>query len=155
MAIVRLFRALGAYVGSLVMLFLRVYWGYQFFQMGWGKFGDMPGTIKLLESLSIPSAPLMAQVVAYVETIGGLCLVFGLLSRLAALALIVTMVGAYFTAHFEAVKVIMSHPAVFVDEKPFMFLLTTLLVFSYGAGYLSLDHYFMRRSGKKAAKDDE
>jgi len=140
---VKLLRNMGAFVGSIVLLIMRLYWGYQFFKIGWAKLGDLT------------DATQMMQIIAYVETISGLCLLFGLLSRLAAIPLIITMFITYFTAHFEAIKMIFSNPNLFMDEEPFMFLLTSLLVFSFGAGYFSLDHYFTRKKSKKKVTVEE
>jgi len=154
MGIVRFFRNSGAFVGSIVLLIMRLYWGYQFFQIGWIKLGDLASVEAMFEDLGIIYPVAMSQLVAYVETIGGLCLVFGFLSRLAAIPLIITMLTAYMTAHFDAVLVIFTNPDVFMDQKPFMFLLTSLFVFSYGAGFFSLDYYFTRRPRRKAVEEE-
>ena len=107
MAIIRFFHRCGASVGSIVLLIMRLYFGYQFFQIGWAKFGDLASVETMFQDLGIFYPAEMAQVVAYIETIGGLCLVFGFLSRLAAIPLAITMITAYLTAHFDAVLVML------------------------------------------------
>lgn len=133
-------------IGSIVLLAMRLFWGYKFFQAGWGKLGTIDNVTTFFESLNIMYPHYMAWLVAIVETGGGLLLMAGLFSRLAALPLAVTMITAYFTAHYDAVAGIFSNPEAFMDQAPFMFLLTALLVFAFGPGWFSLDHYFFGKN---------
>jgi putative oxidoreductase len=61
---------------------------YQKISSGPAEFG------RLLAGLGVPAASVMGYVVTYTELVGGALLVVGLLSRLAALALIVDLVVA-------------------------------------------------------------
>lgn len=64
---------------------------------GWfGGYG-LQATVQAFQGMGIP--PFLTYVIAFVEFFGGLALIFGLLSRLAALALCVEMVVALFLVH--------------------------------------------------------
>ena len=59
-------------------------------------FGGVAG---LLEGLGVPAAGLFAVVVTLVEIVGGIALILGLLTRIAAVTLAVDMLVATLTAH--------------------------------------------------------
>lgn len=70
--------------------------GYQkLFQMGIGGVGGFFG------SLGIPAAGLMAAVVTFLELLGGLALILGIGTRIAALLLLVNMLAAMFLVHIS------------------------------------------------------
>lgn len=70
--------------------------GYQkLFQMGIGGVGGFFG------SLGIPAAGLMAAVVTFVELLGGLALVLGIGTRIAAILLTIDMLTAMFVVHIS------------------------------------------------------
>ena len=54
------------------------------------------------------------------------------------------MIVAYLTAHVESVRTIVADPQKFLEQAPFLFLLTTLLVLSFGPGTFSLDALIAR-----------
>jgi putative oxidoreductase len=81
------------------LLSLRIAVGVTFLLHGLDKLGDISGTEQFFASLAIPAPGLMAPFVAVTETVGGLLLIAGLATRLAAAALTVNMVGALVTAH--------------------------------------------------------
>jgi len=68
-----------------------------------------------------------------------LLLILGLGSRLIALPLVVDMVVAYITADREALFSIISDPDKFTAAAPFTFLVASLVVLIFGAGWFSLD----------------
>jgi putative oxidoreductase len=121
------------------LLTIRLYWGWQFFQTGWGKLQNIPHVTEFFQSLHIPMPEANAWIVAIVECFGGLLLMAGLGSRLVAFALAFDMIIAYITADSEALKSIFSDSDKFVQAAPFPFLLMTLTVLAFGAGVFSLD----------------
>jgi len=121
------------------LLAIRLYWGWQFFQTGWGKLQNIPHVIQFFQSLHIPMPEANAWIVAIMECFGGLLLMAGLGSRLVAFALAFDMIIAYITADSEALKSIFSDSDKFVQAAPFPFLLMTLTVLAFGAGVFSLD----------------
>lgn len=60
------------------------------------------GTTAGFESVGIPMASIAAPVVAIVELLGGLALIAGLLTRVAAVALAIVMLGAITMVHWSA-----------------------------------------------------
>ena len=122
------------------LLLLRLYWGWSFFQTGKGKLFNHAQTAEFFASLHLPLPSLNAWMAATTECVGGLLLVAGLASRLTSLPLMATMVVAYLTADNEAVMAIFSEPDKFTSAAPFLFLLTTVIIFIFGPGAISLDH---------------
>ena len=137
---------------AIALLALRIIWGFEFFQSGLGKWHDMPGVIKYFSSLNIPMASFNAYFVGTLELVGGLLLLVGLCSRLAALLLALTMMVAYATAHMNAVKALFSDPTLFVKQDPFWFLVTALFVFAFGPGIFSIDVLLKRYVFKGSKK---
>ena len=120
---------------------LRLYCGWQFVQTGFGKLTHLSNTAEFFASLNIPLPGLNAAMAGATECVGGALLLIGLISRLAALPLIVTMIVAYLTAEIDTVKAIFSDPDKFIAATPFLFLLTSLLVLAFGPGCISVDRW--------------
>lgn len=122
-----------------VMAILRGYWGYQFFQTGKGKLSDLASVTDFFTSLGIPAPHFNAMMAGATECFGGLLLLVGLGSRLISVPLSITMMVAYATAHRDAVLGIFTDPDTFLQQEPFLFLLTAVLVLAFGPGAFSLD----------------
>jgi putative oxidoreductase len=137
------------------LLAIRLYWGWQFFQTGWGKLHSIPHVTEFFTSLNIPLPGVNAWIVAIMECFGGLLLMVGLGSRLVAFALAFDMVIAYVTADSEALKSIFSDSDKFVQAAPFPFLMMTLIVLAFGPGKISLDWLLCRLIRKKCSKKSD
>jgi putative oxidoreductase len=144
------FNRAAGYLQSPFLLAIRLYWGWQFFQTGWGKLHNIPHVTEFFQSLHIPMPGANAWIVAIMECFGGLLLMAGLGSRAVAFALAFDMIIAYITADSEALKSIFSDSDKFVQAAPFPFLLMTLTVLAFGAGILSLDWLVGKRFSNKA-----
>jgi putative oxidoreductase len=81
------------------LLILRFVNGLIFIAHGWEKLSDLGGFERGLAELGVPAAGILGTVVVLSETIGGLCLISGLLCRLAALSHCVIMVVAILLVH--------------------------------------------------------
>jgi putative oxidoreductase len=127
------------------LLAVRLYWGWQFMQAGWGKLNDIGKVVNFFTSLGIPAPALNAYFVSGLEFAGGLLLLLGLGSRLIALPLTVDMIVAYITADREALFSIISNPDKFSAAAPYTFLVASLLVLIFGPGKLSLDTLLAKR----------
>jgi putative oxidoreductase len=140
---------------SLFLLAVRVYWGWQFFQTGWGKLHRLPQVVQFFTSLGIPMPALNAYFVSGLEVVGGILLAIGLGGRLIALPLAFDMVIAYVTADREALGSIVSDPGKFYNADPFTFLMASLVVLIFGSGLFSVDasiaRQWHRRSKSQAA----
>ncbi len=130
---------------SILLFVMRLYWGFGFYQSGMGKFNDISKVTQYFQSLNIPFAEANAYIAASIETGGGLLLMMGLASRLAAIPLAVVMCTAYVTAHRPALLNIFNDPDTFLSQPPFLFLLTCLIVFAFGPGKCSIDYCFQSK----------
>ena len=154
---------LGEAFQSLLLLAVRLYWGFSFFQSGLGKLSDVSAVTQFFADLNIPFPTANAYIAGSIECFGGLLLMVGLFSRIAALPLVVVMLVAYATAHTEALFNIWNDPSQFVAEQPFNFLLAALLVFAFGPGKISLDYLICRvffhkkctKEGESCPRNDE
>ena len=130
---------------SVVLLVIRLYWGWQFFITGRGKFDDIHKVIDFFTSLGIPAPALNAWFVSGLELVGGALLFIGLGSRLIALPLFIDMVVAYITADREALTSVFRDPDKFTNAAPFAFMLASLIILAFGPGKVSLDYLISRR----------
>jgi putative oxidoreductase len=83
------------------LLSLRIVVGVTFLIHGLDKLGDLSGAERLFGSFGIPAPEVLAPFVGVTETVGGLLLITGLATRLAAVALTGDMAVALATAHSE------------------------------------------------------
>lgn len=138
----RLYRLLISVASSLqspFLLLVRLYWGWQFMQTGWGKLTNIGKVIGFFTSLGIPAPVLNAYFVSSLELVGGILLAAGLASRIIALPLAVDMIVAYITADREALLSFFSDPGTFYGATPYTFLIASLLVLIFGPGKFSFD----------------
>jgi putative oxidoreductase len=135
----RVFANVGNRLQSPFLLAVRLYWGWQFAQAGWGKLHRIPQVTQFFASLGIPMPHLNAVFVSNTEVIGGILLALGLVSRPIALVLAGDMVVAYFTAEREALFSIFQDPGKFYTADSYTFLFAALLVLILGPGLFSLD----------------
>jgi len=144
----RLYRLLIQAASSLQSPFLlavRLYWGWQFAQTGWGKLGNLDHVTQFFTSLGIPAPAVTAPLIAALEFAGGILLALGLGSRAIALLLTGDMLVAYLTADHDALFSIFSAPDKFYAAAPYTFLFATLLVLIFGPGKFSVDAVFAKR----------
>src|SRR5260370_6638529 len=126
------------------LLAVRLYWGWQLVQSGWGKLHHVDKVTEFFTSLNLPMPGTMALFISCLEFFGGIFLAIGLLSRLTALALTVNMIMAYVTADREALHSIFSDPDKFYAAAPYTFLIASLIILIFGPGKISLDTLLKR-----------
>jgi len=151
--IVRMYRGFcsgSAFLQSPFLLAVRLYWGWQFTQTGWGKLHHLARITDFFRSLGIPFPAFNAHFVSGLEFVGGLLLIAGLASRLTGFLLAANMFVAYWTADHEALLSVLSDPGKFYGADPYTFLFASLLVLIFGAGFFSLDTAIAKRWRKRA-----
>jgi putative oxidoreductase len=148
-----LLERLASSLQSPLLLAVRLYWGLQFMQTGWGKLHNLAHVTQFFTSLGIPFPHANATLVAFMEFFGGALLIVGLGSRVVGLVLSFDMLVAYIAADPGALRSIFSDPGKFYGADPYTFLFAALLVLIFGAGLFSLDHFLGRLAWKKAAGD--
>jgi putative oxidoreductase len=134
------------------LLAIRLYWGWQLAQSGWGKLHNISHVTEFFASLNIPFAHANAVFVSNVEFFGGILLILGLASRITGLTLTINMLVAYITADREALGSIFSDPGKFYAADPYTFLFAALVVLIFGAGLLSVDEILARIAKERAPK---
>ena len=139
-----LFSGGAASLQSLFLLLVRLYWGWQFYQTGWGKLNNLPHVIEFFTSLGIPAPALNACFVSSLEFVGGILLILGLGGRLVAMPLTIDMIVAYVTADRAALLSFFSKPEDFYNATPFTFLMASLIVLIFGSGRFSVDYLIER-----------
>ena len=125
---------------SSFLLAIRLYWGWQLMQSGWGKLHNITGVTEFFTSLGLPAPHFTAIAISNLELFGGALLALGLGSRIIGLVLSVNMAMAYSTADREAFMSVFSDPGKFYNADPFTFLMASLMVFIFGAGLFSVDY---------------
>lgn len=134
----------GSYFQHILLLAFRLYWGYSFFKAGLGKLEDIGSIESYLTSLHVPLPYITAHLVAWIECVGGLCLMAGFASRLVVIPLAIVMIGALLTAHAEVTYKIFEDQQDFIRQSPFTYLMTCLIVFAFGPGNISVDYFLQR-----------
>lgn len=138
--------AVGSFLGSPLLLAIRLYWGWQFFVTGKGKLFNLDTTAGFFGELGLPLPKFQAALAGTTECLGGLLLLAGLLTRPVCLPLAFTMIVAFLTAHREAVTGIFGNPDAFVTAPPFLFLFAVVIVFVFGPGAISADCWTQKRT---------
>jgi putative oxidoreductase len=133
------------YFQSPILLAVRLYWGWQLVQSGWGKLHHLDKVTSFFESLNLPAPAFTAHFVSGLEFFGGILLILGLATRLTGLVLTVNMLVAYWTADRDALTSFFSDPGKFYNADPYTFLFASLMVLIFGAGLFSLDALLAKR----------
>jgi putative oxidoreductase len=133
------FFGLVSYLQSPFLLFIRLYWGWQLAQSGWGKLHHLSNVAEYFTTLGLPMPAQMAVFIACIEFFGGIFLALGLASRITGLVLTVNLIMAYIIGDREALLSFFSDPDKFMAAAPFIFLMVSLIVLIFGPGKISLD----------------
>jgi putative oxidoreductase len=139
------FAALASYLQSPSLLAVRLYWGWQLVQSGWGKLHHLDKITDYFTSLNIPFPAVTGHFVSGLEFVGGILLILGLGSRLIGLLLTVNMLVAYWTADRDALFAVFSDPGKFYNADPYTFLFASAMVLVFGAGLFSVDAWLAKR----------
>jgi putative oxidoreductase len=120
---------------DLMLLLIRIICGYAFILVGWGKIQNPVGWMG--ENSGFPG--IFQALAAISEFVGGIALVLGFLTRLAAFGLVCTMVVAVYMH-----KVVMGDPFVSLTggssyQLAVLYLLLVLLLLVAGPGRFSVD----------------
>jgi putative oxidoreductase len=125
----------------------RLILGWIFLLSGWGKLHGLDDVVDFFRSLGIPAPEIQAPFASTVEFVCGALLLAGLLTRFAAVPLMIVMTVAILAARREEVT---SLGALFGFIE-FTYIALLLYLAIGGPGPLSLDALLLRRAGGKAA----
>jgi putative oxidoreductase len=138
----------GVHLRWLAPLFARITVGWVFLLSGWGKLNNLPQVTENFVGWGIPFPNFFTPLTSGIEFFGGIFLLLGLLTRISAGALGVTMIVAIRAAKWGDVDSLES--LLGFDEFEYLALFLWLAI--AGAGPVSIDHFLMRftRQGKEA-----
>jgi putative oxidoreductase len=122
-------------------LIARVTVGYVFMLTGWGKLQNLDRVTEYFGSLGIPAPHILTPFVSGLECFGGLFLMLGVLTRISAGGLAVTMIVAIITAKWAEVDSL--HTLLGFEETLFLVIFAWLAI--CGAGKMSLDYRITHR----------
>lgn len=135
-----------AVFGWLPPLFARIVVGWVFLWTGWAKLNNLPAMIQNFREWGIPLPEIMTPLVSGVEFFGGLLLLLGLFTRLAATPLVIVMVVAIISAKLDQVTSL--ETLLGFEEIAYMALFGWLAV--AGPGPVSLDALLQRLYSRPA-----
>ena len=130
------------------MLVLRLFLGVCFVVHGLGKLGlvgpgNMQGFVGWLKSLGVPFAEAQARFAMLSEIVGGTLIACGLLTRIAALIVFVTMTVAATIGHKGGGYLVTNNPP--GNEYAINLAMLMIVLVLLGPGVYSLDHLLFMR----------
>jgi len=133
----------------LAPLLMRIYFGYFWAETGWGKIQNLDSFTQRFVEWGIPYPHFGAVLSGYTEWVGGILIMFGLLTRIVSIPLMFNMLVAIVQVKWA--KVASIDDFVEMDEALYMFIFFWLLM--AGPGRASLDRLIWRRwAGGEARK---
>ena len=126
-----------AALAFLAPLLTRLVIGSAYHFTGAGKLHNLDRTTQFFSSLGIPFPHFNAIFIASLEFVGGLCLVFGLATRIFAALLSCSMIVALITS--DGQEWLQKFPADITDVTSFTYLLFLIWLVLYGPGPVSID----------------
>lgn len=130
-------------LGDVALLFARVALGFVLLAHGWQKYSEytLDGTTAAFGDMGVPAPAAAALFATVVEIVGGLALIAGLLTPVAAAANIVNLLGALVLVH--------AGNGVFVENGGYELVLALIagltVVLALGSGRFSTDELLARR----------
>jgi putative oxidoreductase len=123
-------------VFSYGLLPIRIMAGIEFIAHGIPKFYDISGGYGFFQSINLP--PELFLPIALLEVIGGLAILFGILTRIASSLFIIEMIGAIVTAKLSRG---------FIGGYEFELLLISICIslVIMGPGKISIENYILKR----------
>ncbi len=136
-----------SYLECPLLLAIRLYWGFQFMEDGYGKLTHLTRVTEFFMSLNLPAPGATAFFVGAVELVGGALFFVGLASRLTSLILFVNMTMAYLTVPDDRTNFfhILSKPEDFYGAGPYTYWFAALLILILGPGWVSIDTFLVRK----------
>jgi putative oxidoreductase len=126
-------------------LFARITVGWVFLWSGWGKLNSLPQITENFVSWGIPFPKILTPVTSGIEFFGGIFLLLGLLTRISAGALGVTMIVAIYAAKRDEIDSL--ETLLGFDETEYLALFLWLAI--AGAGALSVDALLKKWFGRQ------
>lgn len=126
---------------GLALLLGRLAVGLVFLSTGWGKVHNVAKVTEFFTSLHIPAPGFHAVLVGWSELLCGAALVLGVLTRLATIPLIVSMIVAILTAKRADIHGLFD----LVAFEEFTYLIVLVMIAILGPGALAIDHLLAKK----------
>jgi len=135
----------------LAPLAVRIVVGSVFLETGWLKLNALPRMIQNFRDWGIPAPEILTPLASGIEFVGGLLLLVGLLTRFAAVPMMIVMVVAIVSAKLGELAPLGAWDYLvnlLGFEEVSYFLMFAWLAIA-GPGPVSLDHFILKASGRK------
>lgn len=86
---------------SIVILISRIFLAILFILAGWGKLTGLEGTAQYFGAIGLPMPSVTAVLVGLIEFVGGLAILIGFQTRIAAVVVALFTIGATLVAHMD------------------------------------------------------
>lgn len=86
---------------SIIILISRVFLAILFILAGWGKLTGLEGTAQYFGAIGLPMPSVTAVLVGLIEFVGGLAILIGFQTRIAAVVVALFTIGATLVAHMD------------------------------------------------------
>lgn len=140
-------RTVAGYLTWLAPLAVRITVGVVFMGTGWTKLQNLPGIVRNFAALGIPAPEILTPFVSGVEFVGGILLLAGLLTRFAAVPLMIVMVVAVISAKLGDVDGLETFLG--FEEVSYFVMFAWLAI--AGPGPVSIDHFILKAAGRDPA----
>jgi len=129
-------------------LAVRIVVGWVFLWSGWEKLQILPTMVKRFADWGIPAPEIMAPFASGVELVGGILLLIGLLTRFAAVPMMIVMLVAIVSAKSGDVD---SLETLLGFEEVSYFVMFAWLAIA-GPGPVSVDHFVLKAAGRNPSQ---
>ncbi|HZK79924.1 MAG TPA: DoxX family protein [Humisphaera sp.] len=142
---------LGVAIQSLVLLLLRLSWGFQAAESGYGHLTHVQKTLDFFVQLGIPMPLANVYISGTTELVGGILLMIGLGTRIISIPLIVNFIVAIASASHADIAAAFKNKGLqagwdqIVNDTAFPFLMLSLVMLAFGAGSISIDYLLGRK----------
>jgi putative oxidoreductase len=152
----RRFLFIAGLVAPIALLLLRLGWGWELIESGYGHLTHIAQTTDFFTSLHIPFPRANVIMSGSTEFAGGVLLMLGLCARLISVPLFFNFCVAYLTASRDnVVNFFHQDPAKIIDDTAYPFLITSLIIVAFGPGLISIDALLARTVFKRYTKDGD
>jgi putative oxidoreductase len=131
----------GTVIAPIALLILRLAWGWELAESGYGHLTHLADTANFFQTLHIPMPKLNAAVSGTTELVGGILWMAGLATRMISIPVFFNMAVAIVTDAHDQLAHIFHNPDPVIDYAAFPFLMTSLILFAFGPGLLSIDGF--------------
>jgi putative oxidoreductase len=133
-------RIVAGYFGWAGPLAVRIVVGWVFLWSGWTKLNMLPRMIENFREWGIPAPEFFTPLASGIEFVGGILLLIGLLTRFAAVPMMIVMVVAIVSAKWADVDSLETFLG--FDEVAYFVMFAWLAI--AGPGPVSVDHFILK-----------